>query len=147
MVFHRNFGLSQYLITTISLSISLLLAFYKEPLEFWAEISHSETENANIILSESLWHNAHIKINNDAVFFYEFGSIYINKVSDLFDENGQLIIFQNLTNSGTSAILYFKWMQIVDDLPSKWKTILETADPQISAAKCYLNTVCTPNPI
>ena len=49
-VFHRNFRLSQSLLTTIS----LLPAFYKELLEFWAEISYSETENANIILSESL---------------------------------------------------------------------------------------------
>ena len=65
---------------------------------------------------------------------------------DLFDENGQLIMFQNLTNSETSAILYFKWMQIVDALPSKWRTVI-TVDPQISAAKCYLNTVCTPNRI
>ena len=46
---------------------------------------------------------------------------------DLFDENGQLIMFQNLTNSETSAILYFKWMQIVDALPSKWRTIIRNS--------------------
>ena len=65
-------------------------------LEFWAEISYSGTENANIILSESLLYNAHIQINNDAVFFnelHQFASICINKVSDFFDENGQLIMF------------------------------------------------------
>ena len=87
-------------------------------MEFW----YSETENANIILSESLWYNAHIQVNNDAVFFDEFALICVNKVSDLFDEKGQLIMFQNFqnsTSSGTSAILYFKSMQIVDALPSK----------------------------
>ena len=62
-VFHRNFRLSQFLLTTIS----LLPAFYKELLEFWEEISYSET---------------------DAVLCDEFSSICINKVSDLFDENG-----------------------------------------------------------
>ena len=55
-VFHRNFRLNQSLLTTIS----LLPVFYRELLEFWAEFSYSETENANIILSESLWYNAHI---------------------------------------------------------------------------------------
>ena len=113
-VFHRNFRLSQSLLTTIS----LLAVFYRELLEFWAEFSYSETENANIILSESIWYNAHIQVNNDAVFFNEFSSICLNKVSDFFDDNGQLIMFQNLTSSGTSTILYFKWMQIVDALPS-----------------------------
>ena len=95
-VFHRNFRSSQSLLTTIS----LLPAFYKELLEFWAEISYSETENANIILSDTLWYNARIQIKTDAVFFNEFSSYCINKVSDLFDENSQLIMFQNLTNSG-----------------------------------------------
>ena len=104
-VFHRNFRLSQSLLTTIS----LLPAFYKELLEFWAEISYSETENANIILSESLWYNAHIQINDDAVFFTEFASICIDKLSDLFDENGQLIMFQNLTNSGTSQPFFLSF--------------------------------------
>ena len=36
-------------------------------------------------------------------------------------------MFQNLTSSGTSAILYFKWMQIVDALPSKWRTIIRNS--------------------
>ena len=123
-VFHRNFRLSQSLLTTIS----LLPAFYKELLGFWAEISYSETENANIILSESLWYNAHIQINNDAVFFNEFSSYCINKVSDLFDENSQLIMFQNLTNSGNISHSFFlKWMQIVDVFPSEWRTILRNS--------------------
>ena len=124
-VFHRNFRISQSLLTTIL----LLPVFYRELLELWEEFSYSETENANIILSESLWYNAHIQINNDAVFFNEFASICVNKVSDLFDENGQLIMFQNLTNSGTSATLYFKWMQIVDAFPSKWRTIIRNSRP------------------
>ena len=122
-VFHRNSRLSQSLLTTIA----LLPAFYKELLDFWAEISYSETENANKILSEFLWYNAHILINNDAVFFNGFASICINKVSDLSDENGQLLMFQNLTNSGTSAILYFKWVQIVDALHSQWRTIIRNS--------------------
>ena len=103
-VFHRNFRLSQSLLP----KILLLPAFYKKLLEFWAEISYSVTENTNIMLSESLWYNARIQINNDAVFLNEFASICINKVNNLFDENGQFIMFQNLTSSETSAILYFK---------------------------------------
>ena len=83
LVFQRNFRLSQSLLTTIS----LLPAFYRELLEFWVEISYSETENSNITFSESLWYNAHFQINNDALFFDEFASICVNKVSDLFEEN------------------------------------------------------------
>ena len=36
-------------------------------------------------------------------------------------------MFQNLTNSRTSAILYFKWMQIIDALPSDWRTIIKNS--------------------
>ena len=38
-------------------------------------------------------------------------------------------MFQNLTSSGASATLYFKWMQLVDALPSKWRTIIRNSGP------------------
>ena len=128
-VFHRNFRLSLSLLP----KILLLPAFYKKLLEFWAEISYSVTENTNIILSESLWYNACIQINNDAVFFNEFASICINKVNNLLTKMVSwscFKIWQTLEHQPffiSSRCKSSIWVQIVDAVPSKRRTIIRNS--------------------
>ena len=53
-------------------------------------------------------------------------------------------MLQNLTSSGTSAILYFKWMQIVDAFPSKWRTIIRNSgSSNLSREMLSKHCLCT----
>ena len=76
-----------------------------------------------VILSESLWYNSFIQINQNAIFFRELCLAGINRVADLFEKHGKLVMFHKLRQLGLPDTLHFKWMQLIDAIPEKWKVI------------------------
>ena len=47
--------------------------------------------HVEILLTESLWYNTNVKINNSTVLYKEFVLAGINQVCHLFDKFGKLI--------------------------------------------------------
>ena len=79
-----------------------------------------------ILLTESLWYNTNVKINNNTVLYKEFALAGINQVCNLFDKFGKLIKFNDLVDkTGLSPSLFFKWMQLIDALPVNWKQAIK----------------------
>ena len=103
--------------------------FYQNILTFWFEFSRGIPLTASSILSESLWNNNIIQIHNDVI-----NPSFLNCkkrlfVADLFNLDGKIkkwIDFRKEHNF--SEKLYFKWVQIVDALPSHWNKILKEDD-------------------
>ena len=119
-VFHRNFESNTFLLR----KLNSLPTFYKDLLRYWSEVSHCDINCAELILSESLWYNTFIKIDENTVYFEEFSLVGINKVKDLFEENGKLKEFDKLrqVNPFLSDRLHFKWAQLIDSIPLDWRT-------------------------
>ena len=66
--------------------------FYVEILKSWIEIGNQEKKKY------FLWYNKNIKVNKTPVFYSILHSKGINFVSDLIDEEGRVIEFENIKN-------------------------------------------------
>ena len=100
--------------------------FYKNILIFWSEFSSANPLTASSILSESIWNNILIKINNCTIspsFLTVDKHIFI---ADFFDIQGNVVPwnqFKVLHN--IQQYHYFRWMQILDAFPNTWKLIIK----------------------
>ena len=118
-IFIRNFKCNSDLIK----KLDSLPSFYKELVSYWSEASYSTMNNVEILLTESLWYNTNLKINNSTVLYKEFALAGINQVCHLFDKFGKLIKFNDLVDKTS---LFFKWMQLIDVLPVNWKQAIKS---------------------
>ena len=97
-------------------------------MEFWSEFSFQKIDTNSTSHSESLWHNSHIRINNNTLFIREFHLAGINKVSDLYESDSKLKSFDQLSQNNIPKEMHFKWMQLIDAIPSCWKRSLTLHD-------------------
>ena len=77
--------------------------------------------HVEILLTESLWYNTNVKINNSTVLYKEFALAGINQVCHLFDKFGKLIKFNDLVD--TTGL----WMHLIDALPFNWKQAIKSS--------------------
>ena len=109
LILHRNFACNQH----ITAKLNFLPAFYKDLLSHWSEISHCEVDCIQVILSESLWYNSFIQINQNAIFFRELCLAGINRVADLFEKDGKLVMFHKLRQLGLPDTLHALQMDAI----------------------------------
>ena len=79
-----------------------------------------------MVLSESLCFNSFIKIGNSPIspsFFDDIDQIYL---SYLFTDNGVIISWAEASIK-LKLRNYFKWIQIVNAIPSQWKNIVKNS--------------------
>ena len=90
----------------------------------WKNISQTPPTTASMVLSECLWFNSFIKIDNKPIMPSFCGKNSTIFLSDLFTNNGQFITWDsaslklNIQNP-------FKWIQIMSSIPAAWKEILK----------------------
>ena len=84
------------------------------------------TKVPSCILSQYLWYNRSIQVDNSSVYFLKFSEKNINYVSQLFSGNGsikQLHEFKTKYNRHES--FYFQCLQLIDSIPQRWKIIIK----------------------
>ena len=85
----------------------------------------SSPETPACLLSQFLWFNKYIKIEDNPVCLTKFAAKNIDFSSQLFEGRSlkswnNLKIEYNLTNE-----TYFQWLQLQHAIPHKWKTIIK----------------------
>ena len=45
-------------------------------------------------------------------------------LADLFEKDGKLVKFHKLRQLGLPDTLHFKWLQLIDAIPKKWKVMI-----------------------
>ena len=91
------------------------------------------TELPSCILSQYLWCNRSIQVDNFSFYFLKFSEKNINHVSQFFSGNGsikQWHEFQREHNLHES--FYFQWLQLIDSIPQRWKIIKENYENSIN---------------
>ena len=117
--FHPNLSLDANLINFFPL-------FYKNIFIFWQKFLVNFSKLPSCILSEFLWFNKFIKINYKPCYFECFSTKNLNFVNQLFCEAGKLKEWHLLKNEfSLNDKLYYKWIQIIDAIPSEWKNIIK----------------------
>ena len=99
--------------------------FYMDIVRFWCEISSSPPITSSSILSECVYNNAHITIANSTINYNFLGNIPLF-VKNFFDEEGLAMSWNSFKRVHMlPQKLYFKWLQLLDCLPVKWKEIIK----------------------
>ena len=84
-----------------------------------------------MILTESVWFNRHILIDNRSVFNGSFSTLGINTVRDLCNANGYIVTFDEMKHRCMPNTLYYNWLQIIYSIPNSWKAMIRGADKEI----------------
>ena len=118
-LFHPNLSVPSDMLSTIPM-------FYRNIIVCWQDLSFISPNNAAMVLSESLCFNSFIKIDNSPIcpsFFDNIDQIYL---SHLFTDNGNFISWADASRK-FKLHNYFKWIQIVNAIPTKWKSIVKNS--------------------
>ena len=97
--------------------------FYRNMIVYWCELSQTEPSTSAMVFSESLYFNSFIKINNSPISPSFLGVKKNIFLSDVFSDEGLLIPWE-VASVKFSMTNYFKWMQIANSIPGKWKGIV-----------------------
>lgn len=87
---------------------SALPEFYVKMLRFWADMGNTKGGKKNF-----LWYNKDIVIGNKSVYYESFNKFGICTKMDLYDENGQLIPFQQWIQKGLKHRDFLRWCGLV----------------------------------
>ena len=113
--FHSNLSFKKSL-------LNYFPCFYREIFAIWSNSLSSTANFASAISSQYLWYNSNIQIDHKPVYLKEFSEKNINFVSQLFNEIGRLKPWEDIkTCHSLSSVHYFKWVQLINAIPEKWK--------------------------
>ena len=123
--------------------------FYRGIIESWSEISKHSPKTISLILSESVWYNTKIKIENKTV---SPSFLSLKKqlcLDDLFSANGSPLPWNEFsTLHEIPQHFYFRWIQLINSIPPSWlATIREFGGSDLVYPYPHLNIneriVCT----
>ena len=95
--------------------------FWTNVVESWAEYVQ-ETVEASDILSQPLWNNAFIKIENKSVFYKSWYIKNLRYVNDLVDESGVFMSPTELIKKFNLKCNFLQAYGIMCAIPSSWKS-------------------------
>ena len=120
-LFGKNFKFSSNLNIPKN-TLSYFRSFYKDILKLWAKYYSNQPSLPSTIVSQYLWFNSFIKIDNKVVFHEKFWEKIINFVDDLILKNGKFKTWEQITHEfKIDKNLYFKWILLVHPIPNHWK--------------------------
>ena len=88
----------------------------------WAKCLSCSPYLPSAILSQFVWFNSNIKINNKSIFISDFVSKNISFVGQIFQENGKTKSWDYVKSEyNLESKLKYRWIQLTDALPKLWK--------------------------
>ena len=105
--------------------IKFFPSFYKQIILNWKKHLAIITEEPSCILSQYLWYNRRIQVDNSSVYFLMFSEKKINYASQLFSDNGSIKQWHEFkTEHNLDESFCFQWLQLIDSVPHRRKTII-----------------------
>ena len=101
-------------------------SFYREIILCWKNHLTMMTEIPSCILSQYLCCNANIQVDNTSIQFSRFSEKNINRVSQIFKNNGSIKKWHELKREcDLHQNSYFQLVQLIDFIPEKWKSTIK----------------------
>ena len=101
--------------------INYFLSFSQDILRNWKKYFSTNPETSSCILSQYLWFNKFITVDNSYVNFTNFSTKNVNFNSDLANKNSNCKIWETLKNKYQLDKLYFQWTQLIQAIPLIWE--------------------------
>ena len=113
-MFHSNLKVNKKLIKSFP-------KYYREIINTWGNKFSCQTLVPSAILSQFLWFNSQIQIDNKNVSFPSLSERNINFVGQLFKLDGAIKPWKQLQEKyGLANKLKFKWIQPIHSLQNPW---------------------------
>ena len=101
-------------------------SFYKQILMNWKKYFIASPITPSCVLSQFLWYNSYIKIDNKAVYLEFFSTKNINFITQLFNTEGSVknwnILKMELALQNKDQ---FCWLQLVNAITEMWKKFIK----------------------
>ena len=124
----KNFSLDTIFFPNLDVEehkLDQLPSFYRNIIKSWINISKHNPKTISLVLSESLWFNSQIKIENKSL---SPSFLSLKKqicLKDLFTADGSFIHWEDFSTLHEIPLhLYFRWIQIRNSIPTQWLTIV-----------------------
>ena len=97
-------------------------SFWKCVLKSWSQLDSKTLSTTEDILSEPLYYNNKIKINNQKIFYKELCKKEIFFINDLIDDNGSILPFHVIKAKLNLNVPFITYFSLVNAIPKCWKT-------------------------
>ena len=98
--------------------------FWRDVLLNWSKLSIESTAEPEEILSQPIWFNEHLKINNATVFYKTWCKAGIYFINDLIGENNQFLSPQELNNKYGLSTNFLQFYSVLNMIPKHWKNLI-----------------------
>ena len=102
--------------------------FWREIFLNWAIITGIDTDSHEGILSQSIWFNSNLKIDNKVVFYEKWCDAGIFFINDLMNENNVFMTHQELCLKYNLNINFLQYYSIMHMIPKAWKDKIQNRD-------------------
>ena len=125
----KTFGKKFKFHPSLDFEINILKHFpiyYQNIFLLWMKKFSGFSESPSCILSQYIWHNKYIKINNLPIYFNSFSEKNINFVCQFFHSDGKVKTWNEFKHEfNLNEKLFFKWVQITHAIPRSWNQIIK----------------------
>ncbi len=108
--------------------------FWKSVIRAWADVrgKHSKPTTAVEVLSQTIWRNSHIKIQDKTIFYHRWHVAGVNFLNDLVDENGKFLTVENFRRNYNVQCNFLQYCGVIHAIPREWKNLLPNPCPRLN---------------
>ena len=113
--------------------------FWRSVVEAWAEYNYHEVDDIETMLSQCIWFNSHIRINNTVFCIYSLAQIGITQMQDFINvQQSRLYTYEKFCEVSPVPVDYLQFHQLISAIPKKWKAMLHMKQiPEQNAVAPY----------
>lgn len=100
--------------------------FWTQVLEAWCKFNYCPVKNDIDFRDQYIWYNSCIRINGRPVLFTQALNAGMNRISDIINENGEFLTYDEFCIKFGNCINWLNYMQIIDATPDLWKNMMTT---------------------
>ena len=100
--------------------------FYRDIISHWQKIKNINPKTKGDVLNQIIWNNQFIRVNKLSVFFPAWNKVGIEKLSCLFDNEGNtLLSLTTLMQKYNVKCNFLQYYSLLSAIPQEWKTMLK----------------------
>lgn len=96
-------------------------SFWKDIIKNWAKLREEPIHNDEKLLSQSIWFNQKLKIDNEIIFYEKWCKEGIFYLNDLLNENNEFYSFQEFVGVYNIDTTFLHFLGILHMIPNSWK--------------------------
>ena len=98
--------------------------FWKDIFHIWSILCEESTDTAQGILSQPIWFNKNLKINNSTVFYPSWSNAGVFFINDLLNDNNRFMTLEEFRDSYHLNVNFIQFHSVLSMIPKTWKNLI-----------------------